>query len=158
MDFKVSNFFPPITRVLGYLIMIIGAIAMYTNGFETLFIVLIGFAISFSTKGVLIDVAGNRLKEYNSFFFIKFGKWIPLGNYPYLTVLEITEKTTMSSHGTLAGNSSREMVYRITLLSDNHYQKLLIQQLKNKEEAHKEAEKIADLIGVEKTVFSPGHR
>jgi hypothetical protein len=156
MNFKVSHFFPPVTRYLGFLILTIGVIALYTNGVQILFIALIGFAIAFSTKGVSIDVPNKKLKQYNNFFFIKFGKWQSLNHYPHITVLEITEKTSVGSHATLVSSSSREKVYRITLLSKDHYQKLLLQQLKNKEKAHQETEKLADLIGLEKVVFSPG--
>ncbi|AGC77628.1 hypothetical protein LX97_02182 [Nonlabens dokdonensis] len=156
MDFKVANFFPPMTRILGVLIFVIGVVGVITNGIQVIFIALIGFAIVFSTKGVLIDVSDNKLKEYNSFFFIKFGKWQSFDKFPHITVLEITEKTSVSSHTTLVSASSREMVYRITLLSKSHYQKLLLQQLKDKEKAHQETEKLADLIGLKKVVFSPG--
>ena len=156
MNFKVSHFFPPVTRYLGFLILTIGVIALYTNGIQVVFIALIGFAIAFSTKGVSIDVPNKKLKQYNNFFFIKFGKWQFLSHYPHITVLEITEKTSVGSHATLVSSSSREKVYRITLLSKDHYQKLLLQQLKNKEKAHQETEKLADLIGLEKVVFSPG--
>ena len=156
MDFKVSNFFPPVTRLLGVLIFVIGIIGLVTNGIQVFFIALIGFAIVFSTKGVSIDVANKKLKEYNNFFFIKFGKWQSLDQFPHITVLEITEKTSLGSHTTLVNSSSREMVYRITLLSKDHYQKLLIKQLKDKDIAHKETEKLADLIGFEKVIYSPG--
>lgn len=156
MNFKVAHFFPPMTRILGVLIFVIGIIGIVTNGLQVIFIALIGFAIVFSTKGVLIDVTNNKLKEYNSFFFIKFGKWQSFDKFPHITVLEITEKTSVSSHTTLVRASSREMVYRITLLSKSHYQKLLLQQLKDKEKAHQETEKLADLIGLRKVTFSPG--
>lgn len=156
MNFKVSNFFPPMTRILGAVILSIGVVAIVINGIQVIFIALIGFAIVFSTKGVLIDIPNNKLKAYNSFFFIKFGKWQSFDNFPHITVLEATEKTSVSSHTTLVNSSSRKMVYRITLLSKNHYQKLLLQQLKDKEKAHLETEKLADLIGLKKVVFSPG--
>lgn len=156
MNFKVAHFFPPMTRILGVLIFVIGVIGIITNGIQVIFIALIGVAIVFSTKGVKIDVSSNKLKEYNSFFFIKFGKWQSLDVFPHITVLEITEKTSVSSHTTLVSASSREMVYRITLLSKDHYQKLLLLQFKDEEKAHQETEKLADLLGLEKVVFSPG--
>ncbi|WP_438968974.1 hypothetical protein [Nonlabens sp.] len=140
MNFKVTNFFPPMTRILGVLILVIGIVGVITNGLQVIFIPLIGFAIIFSSKGVLIDVAENKLKEYNSFFFIKFGKWQNLEHFPHITVLEITEKTSVSSHTTLVSASSRNMVYRITLLSKSHYHKLLLQQLTDKEKAYQETE------------------
>lgn len=156
MNFKVAHFFPPITRILGGLIFLIGIIGMVTNGPQVIFIPLIGAAIIFSSKGIWIDIQRNKLKEYNSFFFIKFGKWQNLEHFPHITVLEITEKTSVSNHTTLVSASSRKMVYRITLLSKDHYQKLLLQQLNNKERAHQETEKLADLLSLEKVIFSPG--
>jgi hypothetical protein len=155
MNFIVSRFFPSVTRFLGYLILTIGVVALYTNGIQVIFIPLIGFAIAFSTKGVVIDIANHQLKEYNNFFFIKFGKWQSLSQFPYITVLEIIEKTSIGSHATLVNSSSRQLVYRVTLLSKDHYKKLLLQQLKSKEKAHKETDKIADFLGLTKVIFSP---
>jgi hypothetical protein len=155
MDFKISNFFPPVTRILGLIIFIIGAVAIFKNGIHTIPIALIGFAIVFSTKGVLIDQESRKFKEYNKFFFIKFGKWQSLEPFPHITVLEITEKRSFNSHTTLRTAATRQMVYRVTLLSQNHYQKILLLQLKDKVEAHAETEKLADLLELEKVIFSP---
>lgn len=92
MNFKVTNFFPPMIRILGVLILVIGIVGVITNGLQVIFIPLIGFAIIFSSKGIWIDIPRNKLKEYNSFFFIKFGKWQSFDKFPHITVLEITEE------------------------------------------------------------------
>ena len=74
--------------------------------------------------------------------------------YPYLTILEISEKSSMYSKANVEFNS-REMVFRITLLNINHREKILLKQLKNKEQAHNEGEKIATDLKIEKVIYNP---
>ncbi|HPF96788.1 MAG TPA: hypothetical protein PLZ00_05155 [Mangrovimonas sp.] len=155
LNFKTNYFFPPMARYLGYLITLIGLIGISTSGIQTLFISLIGLGISFTRYGVLIDVENRRLKQYNSVFWIKFGNWELLDYYPYVTVLEITERQSMYSRAQVE-QSSRDLVFRVTLLNDNHYKKVLLKQLNYRELAHLEAEKVALAIGVEKVIYSPG--
>ncbi len=143
------------TRYLGYIILLIGVFGIYTKGLESLIICIVGLGLSFTRYGVLIDLEQKRLKEYNSVYWIKFGNWESLTNYPYLTVLQITEKQSMYSKAQVE-YSSKNLVFRITLLNENHYSKILLKQLNNKELAHKEAEKIAKEIKVDKVVYSPG--
>jgi len=155
MNFKTNYFFPTMTRYLGYIILLIGVFGIYTKGLESLIICIVGLGLSFTRYGVLIDLEQKRLKEYNSVYWIKFGNWESLTNYPYLTVLQITEKQSMYSKAQVE-YSSKNLVFRITLLNENHYSKILLKQLNNKELAHKEAEKIAKEIKVDKVVYSPG--
>lgn len=155
LNFKTNYFFPTPSRYLGYLITLIGILGVFSRGFETLFISLIGVGLSFTRLGVLIDNENGKFKEYTSVFWLKIGKWDSLKTYPYLTVLQISEKNTMYSRANVE-HSSRNMVYRITLLNKNHYSKILLKQLNNKELAHKEALNIAETIKVEKVAYSPG--
>jgi hypothetical protein len=156
MSFKTGFFFPPFTRYLGFLILAIGVIAVFTNGIQVFFIAVIGFTVATTSVGVLLDPSNDKFKVYTSVMFVKFGKWQALNDFPYLTVLEITEKTSMQSHANV-NFSQREMVYRITMLNHNHYQRILLKQLKDKDEAHTEAASLADLLGAEKVIFSPGY-
>ena len=154
-DFKTNHFFSMAPRILGYVLILIGFIGVFTKGFETIIISLIGFGISFTRYGILIDVVDNKLKEYLQLFGIKLGKWQLLKNYPFITVLTITERTTIRSQSNL-GSTTRKKVYRITLLSNNHYEKILLEQLNEEEQAHKKAEEYAQLYGFDKVIYSPG--
>lgn len=156
LNFKTSFIFPPMARYLGFLISIIGLFGVLSIGVKSLIILIVGLGVSFTRYGVLIDVNQKRLKEYTSVYWIKFGNWEPLENYPYLTVLEIIENQAMYSRANVK-HSNKGMVFRITLLNENHYLKLLLKTLKDKDLAHKEAEEIADKIKVEKMIYSPGY-
>ena len=75
-------------------------------------------------------------------------------SYPYLTILEITEKSSMYGAKSNIEHISREMVYRVTLLNNNHREKILLKQFKNKELAHNEGEKIATNLKIEKVTYN----
>ncbi|WP_104734733.1 hypothetical protein [Hanstruepera ponticola] len=152
---RTNYFFPSAARILGFVMIIIGLIGIFSRGIETILISFIGFGICFTRYGVLIDTTNHKLKDYNQVFGIKFGKWELFKNYPYITVLTITEKSTTYSQSNLE-NSTRRTVYRITLLNENHYKKLLLKKLKNEKEANKLAEDYAKLYKLEKVVYSPG--
>ena len=147
--------FAPMARVLGYIISVIGLFGVFSIGFKSLFIFLVGLGLSFTRSGVLIDVDKRRLKEYTSVFWVKFGKWELLDYYPYITVLEITESVAMFSSANVK-HENKGLVFKITLLNENHYIKLLIKRLKDRDLAHYEAKKIADKLNVEKVIYSPG--
>ena len=153
-DFKTNHFFTLAPRILGYIMIVIGLIGVSSRGFETLIISIIDFGISFTRYGVLIDVVEHKLKEYLQLFGIKLEKWQSLKNYPFITVLTITERTTVRSQSNL-GSTTRKKVYRITLLNDNHYEKILLKQLDKEEQAHKEAEEYSQLYGFDKVIYSP---
>lgn len=142
------------TRYLGYFISIIGILGLFNIGIQSLLICIVGLGLSFTRYGVLIDTKQKKLKEYNSIYWIKFGKWELLENYPYLTVLEITETTTMYSRANVE-HSDKNLVFRVALLNENHRIKILLKQIKNKDLAHKTAEDIANKINVEKVIYSP---
>ncbi len=154
-DFKTNHFFTLAPRILGYIMIVIGLIGVFSRGFETIIISIIGFGISFTRYGILIDIDNHKLKEYLQLFGIKLGKWQSLKDYPFITVLTITERTTVRSQSNL-GSTTRKKVYRITLLNNNHYEKILLKQLNEEEQAHKEAEEYAQLYGFDKVIYSPG--
>jgi hypothetical protein len=141
-------------RILGLIIALIGFIGLFTRGIETVFFCLIGIALVFTRHGVLIDLKEGKLKIYTEAFWIKVGKWETFKKYPYLTVLEITERNSMYSRANVE-YSRRKLIYRITLLNDNHYNKILLKQMNNKEDAHTKASEIAKFLNIEKVIYSP---
>lgn len=156
LDFKTDYFFPTPSRYLGYVISLIGIIGIFTKGIETIIICFAGLGLSFTRYGVLIDKENLKLKEYLEIFWFKKGNWKSMELYPYLSVLEISQKSSTYSQANVE-YTSREMVFRITLLNKNHYEKITLKQLENKEKAHKEAEKIATDLKIKKVIYSPGN-
>lgn len=154
-NFKTSWLFPPVTRILSGLFIIIGLVGITSNVVVGICITLVGFAILLSRKGVLLDKNQNRLKSYTQVLFIKFGTWETLSPYTDISVLSFTEKTTLTSRS-MVTSSSKKQVFRICLLTENHYQRLLLLQLEDEQAAQHEAEKLADLFGFKKRIFSPG--
>lgn len=153
-DFKTNYFFPTITRYLGYIIIIIGLIGVFTRGYESLLISAVGIGLSFTRLGVLFDKENKKLKEYTNVFWFKLGKWESSMHYPFITVLEISEKNSMYSKANVE-YASKELVFRITLLNENHRIKILLKQLKNKDNAHDETVTISRELDLKKVIYSP---
>lgn len=154
INFKTTYLFTLPLRLFGYLFIVVGLIATVNRGVGFIILAVLGIYLSFSRYGVLFDIDNKRFKEYTSYLWMKTGTWKSISGYPYLTVLTITEKQSIRS---LSNNStvSREVVYRITMLSENHFEKIRLIQMSTKSEAAEECERLADLLGLEKVVYSP---
>lgn len=155
LDFKTDYVFAPMARFLGYIIAVIGVFGVFSIGLKSLFFFLVGLGISFTRFGVLIDTEHKRLKEYTRVFWVKFGKWELLDDYPFITVLEIRESVAMFSNANVK-HTHKNLMFKITLLTENHYEKILLKSMKDRDLAHHQAKEIAANINVEKVIYSPG--
>lgn len=154
-NFQTDYVFPTISRYLGYLLSLLGIIAVISGSIPMLLLCFFGLGLSFTRNGVLIDQENLKMKEYLEIFWLKKGKWKSMELYPYLTILEITEKNSMYGARSNVEHISRQMVYRVTLLNSNHREKILLKQFKNKEVAHNEGEKMATNLQIEKVIYDP---
>ncbi|MGB3590206.1 MAG: hypothetical protein WBA16_00840 [Nonlabens sp.] len=153
-DFKTNYFLPLPTRIMGGLVTLIGGIAIYTNGWIGLLIFIAGLGMIFTRYGVFMEEDQARFKSYLNIFGFKYGSWKSMKDYPFVTVLHATEKTIRRS---LSNNttSSTNKVYRVTLLSTNHREKILLRQLHDESTAQELAVAIAANLPLEKVVYSP---
>lgn len=155
LDLKTGNFAPLPVVIVGYLFMAIGLMYTFTVGAGFIVLALFGGLLSFTHFGVLINTNDKTYKQYTSVYWVKFGKWKSIDEYPYLTILEVTEKRVTRSLSN-SGFATRNMVFRVTLLNHNHYKKLLLKQLKDRDKAHELAEELARGLEIEKVIYSPG--
>ncbi len=155
LNYKTNYVFPSISRYLGYLLSFVGIIAIFNVGIHMILLCFFGLGLSFTRSGVLIDKENLKIKEYLEIFWFKKGSWKSIELYPYLTILEITEKSSMYGARSNVEHISRKKVFRVTLLNNNHREKTLLKQFNDKEKAHKEGEKIAADLKIDKVIYDP---
>jgi hypothetical protein len=97
IDLKFGHMFLWHVR-LGAALGLLLSIAIFTSSIIGSIFLLIGclFVLT-ATEGTDIDVQNKTIREYNSFFFLKTGKFEPLGRVEYIFVNRGTESHQMSS-------------------------------------------------------------
>lgn len=106
-----------------------------------------GILLSFSVSGTRIDLKKKRFKEYTRYFWIKFGSWIALENFPFITL--ITSREESEAFSFKKDNSENdELVYGIYLLNRERSQKVLLKKFKDKDQAILELPDFAKKLGV----------
>ncbi len=154
IDNRLNKYFPKAFVYIGYALIGYGLLYLFIKILIGLGLIIIGIYLSFSFNGIQIDSKKKKFKKYSSFFGWKKGIWESYNDYPYLTMLEITEKETGYSRGQVEF-TSKYKVYRVCLLNNSHREKIILKNFKNKELASKSAKEFANKLNVKLTVYSP---
>lgn len=83
-----------ITLVMAVLALSLVAYAEYVAGFA---VILVGVLLSFSYEGIRIDPEKKRYLKYDRFMWIRIGRWKPMSDPSYVTIVRIN----LSSRRTL---------------------------------------------------------
>ena len=117
-------------------------------------LILIGLALVFLRRGVILDFENKKIKEYIGLFLIKLGKWNNLNEYPYVSVLVENLKSTGFS-ATGVEFTERRKIYGVYFMNDSHRKRLRIMDFKLIENATAEAKRIANKMQIEYTEYNP---
>jgi hypothetical protein len=135
-----------------------GVLMIYLFG---LIVFLAGAFVCFAMSGVDVDVRNKSVREY-LLFFKKFGTWIPIDKYPFLTVIKLQTNITYGTYvGTLpmersvVGRTEENEDFEICLLNQSHHKRITIAITQNYRSAMEKAEKLAPQLGVSLTEFNP---
>lgn len=135
--------------------LILGGITLFINPIVGLIILIIGAFASFSTIGFEIDTEKIKAREYFNYLGLKLGDWEKLENFPDLAVLYSVQSSSAFSRAMIEMETSREKFYNVCLLNASHRKKLVVKKLKDRIEAERLANEIADLLGKRFTNFNP---
>lgn len=144
-------------RIIGVTLTISGVLLLVTFPYRivggiSLFI--IGLAMVFSRKGVILDFENKKIKEYSGLFFIKLGKWNNLVSYPDVSVLMMNIKSTGFSRTGLEFTETNK-VYRIYFMDEYHRKRLRIKDFNKMEIAISNAKVIAEKMEMEFAEYNP---
>lgn len=153
------------TKGFGYIIMALGVAATYKAIYDpelisaakyiTLVIVLFGAFLSFTTRGIIINVTTKDSKRYTRILGIPFGKLEPIERYVCISVLSKRYNSSVTSRSNLTMNLGSDVFYEINLLNKTHRVKYLIKSYDSIEEATKEMKILAPKLGVQIVKYAP---
>ncbi len=147
--------FPPSLVAVGYVLIATGIYGLISVTFFAAAIIPFGIFLSQSTVGVILDPVQGRLKDYGRYFWITFGKWQDLNEFPFITALakNMVARTTSRPMNTAVTHS--EQVIDLCLLNHNHHKKIIVKRLPKSADFKKEAEKLAEFLKVEYVDYNP---
>ena len=88
LKYKLGRMLPPVAIYGGYLFMLVGIVSIiFGNPYLGAGVILLGILISFTFRGVIIDVKERKVFTYTSIFWIKRDKVIKeISEYNIITV------------------------------------------------------------------------
>ena len=147
IDHSTGKSFPQAAINGGYVFILFSPVFFKDNPLISIALFLVGLVLSFTITGTRIDIKNNRFKEYTRYFWIKFGPWIPLAQFPYITI--ITDRESSAAFSFKKDDSENdEIIYGIYLLNRERSQKVLIKKFTDKDQAMLELPVLADRIGL----------
>ena len=152
----ISKKFTNTASVIGYIMIALGFAMLFDKNSIVfgILIMVFGAYMGFSYVGILINLEKQKFKHFVSHFGIKKGEWKSFKDYPYITVLTITQKQTIRSLSNSA-SSTKKIVFQVHLLNETHWDKILISQSKSEENEIDYAESLAKDLGLEYVTYSP---
>lgn len=160
-DITIKNGFNfgPAARAAAFVIFPFSLLVIATGGIGIfigpVFLFIAGFALT-SRQGVQISYQGAYLKEYNSVFGLRNGKWISTHGLPDICVLKLGMKQTLGQYYSGTPTLERDVsINEVYLMSANHRKRILVKKCKNKAEAVKFAEGLAAKMKKNFVPFNP---
>jgi hypothetical protein len=112
LNIKTDLLFPIQFQILGYVLLFSGLVLIVVNIFASIILILFGGLIVTAYAGV--EFKENKFREYNSFFFLRFGKWGKLKGVNKIFIKKV--KTSQKLYGR-ANQSSiiKNVIYKAFL-------------------------------------------
>ena len=147
-------------RVGGFIIMFMGLAITLTGIWGILAGTLLFFAggyFGFTATGISIDTDNKAVRQYTSYFGIKYGRWNEYPTYPYLCIIRKDRKRNR-----FLAESNEEAdkpyQYEVILLSRSHRGKVLLQIVYDRETAERVANRLAGEMNCEVVTYEPPGR
>ncbi|WMN12351.1 hypothetical protein QYS49_33325 [Marivirga salinae] len=145
LNLKNGLLFPIQFQILGYVLLFAGLALIVINIWASILFVLLGGGIVSAFSGV--EFKNDKFREYNSFFFIKNGKWEPLKNVEKIFIKKI--KVSQRLYGRANQSSTiRNVVYKAFLKFENG-ETLFLYEHKNKETVQSKLKELSDFLKTE---------
>jgi len=147
LKYSLGHMLPPIAVYMGYFFMLVGIPStIFGNPFLGGGIILLGMFISFTFRGVIIDVQKREVLTYTSIIWIKRDKQVKnLDDYRIITV----NRSSMSYRSYSWSNRSAVFTnyyYTLFLSKDTNKKGIPVATFKKRETALEEAQKLEKLF------------
>jgi len=150
--FCVKNglLFPIQFQILGYVLLFSGLFLFVENIWTSIFFILLGGLIVSAFSGT--EFKSNYFREFNAFFFVKYGKWQSYGEVEKLFIKKV--KRSQKLYGRANQSSTiRSSLYKAFAKFDNGSSVLLLEN-KNKSKLKEKLSKVADYLQTEVVDYS----
>jgi len=147
LKYSLGHMLPPIAVYMGYFFMLVGIPSIiFGNPFLGGGVILLGMFISFTLRGVIIDVQKREVLTYTSIIWIKRDKVVnDLTDYRVITV----NRSSMSYRSYSWSNRSAVFTnyyYTLFLSKDTNKKGIPVATFKKRETAQEEAQKLEKLF------------
>jgi hypothetical protein len=158
-------FFPVLSRIFCGLLLIASFFVIPQFPLFGIFLMLF-FGLAFAVhKGIEFDLQKNKFRSYTTVYGIRFGEWLNLVNYPHLCLLQrhyskgpiynrysVYDDVYERNEGSFDPDYSR---IEIIITGNDFRKKILVKTEKTEELGRREAERIAQLLGVSFVNYAP---
>lgn len=149
LNYKLGRMLPPIAIYGGYLFILIGLFSIiFGNPFLGAGIIILGILVSFTHRGVILDIQERKITTYTSILLVKRDKIVNnLDDYNVITVNRSSMR--YRSYSWMSKSSSFTNYYFTVFLSkDTSKNRIPIATFKDKNRAMAEARKLEKLFNL----------
>lgn len=150
LNIKTGLLFPVQFQILGYVLLLSGLGLLIIHFLTSIILILLGGFIVTAYSGV--EFKNHKIREYNSFFFLRFGKWEKLEKVEKIFIKKI--KKSQKFYGR-ANQSSiiREEIYKAFLKFENG-KKIELKESRNKTKLEQKIQKLNQYFQTEIVDYS----
>ncbi|MFY0687561.1 MAG: hypothetical protein JXQ90_10380 [Cyclobacteriaceae bacterium] len=144
IDIKLGRLFPFHFQILGLVFSFIGIVLMVFSPYFSPIPMFLGGLILTGYRGIKFDGTAKVYKDYNSFLFIKFGKWEKYSQVEkvFINSSKVSQKVyTMVTNGTTIEN----LEYNAYIMFEDG-KKLYLMSDRNRDKLYKKLARIADFF------------
>ena len=145
LNFKIGLLFPFQFQLLGYALLFSGLFLVVINIWASIIFILLGGFIVSAFSG--IEFKNEHFREYNAFFFLKSGKWMPLNRVEKIFIKPINVSQKMYGRANQS-STIRKTVYKAFLRFENGNTIPLCEN-KNKEKTERKLTELSKYLGTD---------
>lgn len=142
---------------VGFIFIILGFVfgLLTMNLIAFVIFLAIGIYYALSTYGFEVNSSKTEFREYFNYLGLKFGKWKPLTQMPYITVFHINQAEKQAAGRGMQETLLLEKVFKVYLLSESHRTRALVKVTKDEKEAQNITERLIEELDIQYSKFQP---
>jgi hypothetical protein len=116
---------------------------------------IIGIIISFSKNGIRLNIKTRQYVNYTKLFWMIFGKEKSFQKYCDISILKKTLVSLAYSRALIETETSRKIVFDVSILDSSHRKKIVVRRETNFEAAKIQAKYLSELLGMNYVNYNP---
>jgi hypothetical protein len=140
--------------LFGYLLIVLGIGFMGELPYLDFGMIALGVYVGFQGQGAEISMFSKKIRVYNSYLGLRFGKWYNLEDFPFITVLKT--KTSERVFGMSANFVQvNKAFYSVCILSKSHHTRIVIKNFEKEEDAFDKARELSESLDLTYSEYNP---